>query len=98
MSVQIERRLQRLEEVAMPAPRVSTLIVAEPEPNASVAEREQFDRDVAAAHQAGQMVIVLVSLKPLVRLPPRVQELSNATGGSTWLKRNGWLEDDDDQS
>jgi hypothetical protein len=65
MTVNIERRLAKLEAAIMPLPRKKVRMLAEPQADAADEEREQYARDLAQAEAECDVVIVLAALKSL---------------------------------
>jgi hypothetical protein len=65
MSINIDRRLAKLEVSIMPNPQKVVRMLAEPQDDATDEERERYALELTRADAECDMVIVLTALKPL---------------------------------
>lgn len=65
MTMNLERRLAKLEATSLPKPPKVVRRLAEPQEGATNEEREQYGRDLAQARAECDFIIILTALKPL---------------------------------
>jgi hypothetical protein len=83
MTPAIAKRLQALEQAALPTPVTKCELVAAALPDAPKAEREAHEQFLAEAHAEGVIVIEMVPLQPRA---PRVEPSKAEVMVRTWVK------------